>query len=202
MVYSVSLDVLNQLIDFQALSQDVLLNALFGGVTGGIAGGLVFRTGGSFGGTSTLALILQRRTGTPMSTTFLYTDAAVIGLAGLVYGWEPALYAVVSLFVGGVAVDYMLEGPSVVRTAVIITDNPEDLSTAIMQRLDRGVTGWEATGMYTGRQRWMLYVSIGRSQVSDLRQLVMETDPAAFVVIGQGHTAYGEGFRRLKRPGD
>ena len=88
------------------------------------------------------------------------------------------------------------KGPSVIRTAVIITSNPEDVSTAIMHKLDRGVTGWEAQGMYTRQQRWVLYVSVGRSEIGELRQIVTEVDAKSFIVVGQGHTAYGEGFKR------
>ena len=102
---------------------NVLLNAIFGGILGGIAGGLVLRAGGTQGGSSTLGRILQQQFGMPLSTTSLYTDTAVILLAGLVFGWEGALYAIVALFVGGATADYVLEGPSVVRTATIILTN-------------------------------------------------------------------------------
>lgn len=198
-LYSVMLDMLAPYIPAGGISGDRMLNALFGGIIGGISGGMVFRAGASFGGTSTLALILQRRIGTPMSTTFLYTDAIVIIIAGFVYGWEGALYATVTLFVGGLATDYVLEGPSVVRTAVIITQNPEPVVKIIFDDLQRGATGWKVTGQYTGEERTMLYVTIGRSQVAELKDAVSAVDPNAFIVIGVGHTAYGEGFKPVKR---
>jgi uncharacterized membrane-anchored protein YitT (DUF2179 family) len=195
-VYSVVIDVLGQHIPTDGVSENILLNAVFGGALEGIAGGLIYRVGGTFGGTSTLAMILRRKFGMPMSTTWLYTDLFVMGAAGVVFGWEAALYAMVALFITALASDYVLEGPSVIRTAMIVTDNPEDVSDAIMSELGRGVTGWEAQGMYTKQQKWVLYVSVGRSEISELRQIVMQTDAKAFVVIGQGHTAYGEGFKR------
>jgi uncharacterized membrane-anchored protein YitT (DUF2179 family) len=88
----------------------------------------------------------------------------------------------------------------VVRTAVIITDHPEQVSAAIFAGLGRGVTAWEAKGMYTGQPHTMLYVTIARSQVTDLRRIIAEVDPQSFMVIGQGHSAYGEGFQRRTRP--
>ena len=199
LIYSAAIDLLAPYLPADGLSEDRLLNALFGGISGGIGGGLIYRSGGTFGGTSTLALIVQQRTGTPLSTTFLYTDSLVIGAAGLVFGWEPALYAVVALFVGGLATDYLLEGPSIVRTAMIITNHPDAVSTAIMEELNRGVTAWRAKGMYTGEERWVVYVSLSRSQVQDVRRVALNTDPQAFVVIGQGHAAYGEGFQERNR---
>lgn len=198
-VYSVALDWIGGFIPDDGVSDNVLLNAIFGGVLEGIAAGLSFRGGGSFGGTSTLALILRRRFGTPMSTTLLYTDALVITAAGITFGWEAALYATLSLFISGLAADYVLEGPAVIRTAVIITNEPDAISQAIMVGVDRGVTGWEVTGMYTGQTRWLLYVSVSRSQVSELNRVVRSVDPKAFVVIGQGHSAYGEGFTQRER---
>ena len=134
-----------------------------------------------------------------MSTTFLYTDTVVIGVAGLVFGWEAALYAVVALFVSGLATDYTLEGPSVIRTAVIITDHPQQVADAIFRGLHRGVTSWPVTGMYTQQPHSILYVVVSRSEMRALRQVVSEADPESFIVIGQGHSAFGEGFKRPVR---
>lgn len=194
LIYSAVLDWLTPFFPSDGLSDNVLLNALFGGITGGISSGLAYRAGGTFGGTSTLALILQKRFGLPMSTTYLYTDMLVMGVAGLVFGWEAALYAIVALFVSGLATDYVLEGPSIIRIALIVTDQPEAVSSAVMSRLGRGVTSWAGVGMYTHTERAILYVTISRAQVGELRKIVQQIDAEAFIVIGQGHTAYGRGF--------
>jgi uncharacterized membrane-anchored protein YitT (DUF2179 family) len=129
------------------------------------------------------------------STTVLYTDTLVVGVAGL-FSAEAAMYAILTLFISGLATDYVLEGPSVIRTAMIVTNQPEIIANAILTRLDRGVTAWEVKGMYTGQQRWLLYVTISRSEVTELHRIVTDVDQQAFIVIGQGHTAYGEGFKR------
>jgi uncharacterized membrane-anchored protein YitT (DUF2179 family) len=198
-LYSLMIDLLAPYMPTTGFSDDRLLNAIFGGITGGLSGGIVFRAGANFGGTSTLALILQRKTGTPLSTTFLYTDTLVIIAAGFVFGIEGALYALIVLVLGGLAMDYVLEGPSVIRTAVIITKKPHEIANAIMNQLGRGVTAIPAKGMYTGEDRWMLYITINRSQVNDLSSLVVDVDEDVFIVIGQGHTAYGEGFKQVRR---
>lgn len=196
-IYGFAMDVIAPMVPDGGVSNDRLLNAIFGGVLSGISIGFVYRTGGSWGGSSTLALILQRKTGTPMSTTFLYIDMGIIVAAGLIFGWEPALYATIVLFISGVAADYVMEGPSVIRTAVIVTDKPQEVADGIIEHLRRGVSGWDVKGMYTGQTRHMLYVSIARSQVHELKEVVLQRDPKAFVVIGQGHMAYGEGFKPL-----
>lgn len=197
-VYSVALDSLKPYVAGIDIGHDALLNALFGGIIGGIGGGLVYRAGGTLGGTSTLGRILQEKFGLPLSTTALYTDAGVIFLAGLVFGWEGALYAIVAEFVGAAASDYVLEGPSVIRTATIITDKPDEISDLVLNTMGRGVTAWQGKGMFTDQSHTVLFVTISRPQVNKLRQLVHSVDSQAFMVIAQGHIAYGQGFREIK----
>ena len=194
-LYSILIDVLPP---FAPISHDILLNAVFGGIVGGIGTALVLRAGGTMGGTSTLGRILQQRYGTPLSSSTLYTDGIVVIFAGLAFGLEGGLYAMVGLFVAGATTDYALEGPSVIRTGVIITDHPNEVADRIIKELGRGVTSWEAKGMFTDQPHTVLYVTIGRSQVNTLQRLVISADPAAFLVIGQGHSAYGEGFKEVR----
>ncbi len=198
-VYSLAIDLLGPYFPEFGISDDRLLNALFGGILGGIGGGLVYRAGGTFGGTSTLARILQSRMGTPFASTYLYTDTLTVLLAGLAFGWAGALYAMITIFVDGTTADYVLEGPSRIRTAIIVTNQPDVVAALLMTELHRGVTAWQGQGMYTYQERSILFITISRPQVNELRQLVFSVDPGAFVVIGQGHTAYGEGFQ-VPRP--
>ncbi len=199
-MYSLLVEFLKPYVAGVQVGTNVLLNAIFGGILGGISGGLVLRAGGTQGGTATLGRILQQKFGLPLSSSSLYTEALVITLAGLVFGWEGALYAIIALFVNGAAADYVLEGPSVIRTATIITDKPDAISELVMEEMGRGVTAWEGKGMFTEQFHTVLFITISRSQVSSLQRLVNRADPNAFMVVGQGHVAYGEGFRRIKSP--
>jgi uncharacterized membrane-anchored protein YitT (DUF2179 family) len=196
-VNAVLIDTLTPYLAHVTVGNDVLLNAVFGGILGGIGGGLVYRAGGTQGGTSTLGRILQRQLGIPVSTSALYTDTGIILLAGLVFGWAAALYAMVALFIGGAASDYVLEGPSVIRTATIITDKPQEVADVVLEEMGRGVTAWKGKGMFTDQDHTVLFVTISRQQVNELRSLIRRVDPDAFVVIGQGHIAYGEGFKSI-----
>ena len=141
---------------------------------------------------------MQQKTGAPLSQVYLYTDGLIIFAAGLVFGWELALYAALTLFLNGAASDYTLEGPSVVRTVTIITDHPDSVSKALFEGLGRGVSYWGITGAYTGRHHSMLMCTIYRSQVIALQQIVAENDKEAFVVIGTANHALGFGFKPLK----
>jgi len=102
-----------------------------------VAVGLLFRARATSGGTDILARILERRFGMPLSQAYLYTDGIVVFLAGLTFGWERALYAVIALYVGGVLVEVTLNGSNVMRVATIITNEPEDVADRILA--DKGI---------------------------------------------------------------
>ncbi len=196
-LYSILIDLLTPYFP-TPISDDRLLNALMGGILSGVGAMIVIRGGGTLGGTSTLGRILQARYGIPLGSSVLYTDGAVVIAAGLVFGWEGALYAMVALYTAGAATDYFLEGPSTIRTSVIITDKPREVADAILDEMGRGVTSWEGRGMFTDNTHSVLYVTVNRGQVNQLRTLVLKADEKAFMVIGQGHSAYGHGFKEMR----
>jgi uncharacterized membrane-anchored protein YitT (DUF2179 family) len=196
LIYSLGVDLLARYLPPGGISDNLLLNALYGGVVGGIGTGLVYRGGGTVGGTGILGRVIQLRTGMPISQVYLFTDGAVILLAGVVFGWEQGLYALLALFVWGLATDYLLEGPSVVRTAFIVTDHPQAVAQAIVDRLGVGVTTWPAEGQYTQEKHTVLFCTISRPDVDALRRAVTGADAESFLVIGHGHQATGGMVRR------
>lgn len=173
------------------LTFDMLLNAIYAGILYGLGTGLIYRAGGTIGGTSIPANIFHKKTGFPLSQSYLFTDLGVIALAGLVFSWERAMLAFLSLILGGLVSDYVLEGASNVRTAMIITRKPETLSRALMNELQKGVSAWGVTGAFTHTQRTMLYCTVRRSQITELKQVLGKVDPDAFFVIGMAQQAYG-----------
>jgi uncharacterized membrane-anchored protein YitT (DUF2179 family) len=183
----------------KGVTDDVLLNTLFGGIVGGVGAGLVFRAQATTGGTDILALLLVRWRSVPLSQSYLLTDVLVIALAGLVFGWAKALYAVIALYVGGVAAETISEGVHISRTATIITQQPDDVAEAVVTRMGRGVTRWQGTGAFTGADRPILFIVISRAETATLKAIVSQADPNAFVVIGQAQEVYGEGFRQFER---
>jgi uncharacterized membrane-anchored protein YitT (DUF2179 family) len=199
LVYSLLVDLLVLILPSGGLTSDLVLNALYGGLMSGIGYGLVYRGRGTSGGSDILARILNHRRGIPMSQSYLITDALVIFLAGLSFSWENALYALVMLYVSGITAEAVSEGSNVVRTGLIVTTRPEAVAGLIMAQLERGVTVLSGKGAYTGEDRFVLYCVISRSEVAQLKTLVNEADPGAFMVIGQAHEALGEGFRPLER---
>lgn len=200
-MFSLLIDLLAPFLPADGVSQNHLLNAIFSGIFSGISGGIAFRAGATGGGTTVLLRILNMRYGIPTSSSTLYIDGAIVVVSGLVFGWESAMFAILSLVVYGMTADYVLEGASVIRTVTIITNKPQDLSEAILYTLNRGATMWTGQGAYTGTTRHILFVTVLRSQVTTLRDVIVTVDPEAFVIVGQGHIAFGEGFKKLPRPG-
>lgn len=183
----------------QGITSDLVLNSLYGAVVSGIGYGLVYRAQGTSGGSDILARILNRWRGIPMTQSYLMTDTLVILAAGFIFGWQKALYAIIVLYVSGLVVDSTLEGAGTVRTAMIVTDRCQQVSQRVLEEMERGMTILEGTGAYTGERRPVLYCVITRSEVQQLKSLVQEVDPGAFMVIGMAHEALGEGFQALKK---
>lgn len=176
------------------LTDDLLLTTIYAGIVGGIGGGLIYRSGGTMGGTGIIGRIIQMKTGQPLSQVYFYTDGITIIIAGLVFGWNIALYGFLVLFLNGLASDYTLEGPSSARTATIITNHPQEVIAELLAQLHRGVSYWEVTGGYTGQKRYLVQTTVTRPQVGEVKQAVARIDPEAFVTIGVSHEAMGAGF--------
>jgi uncharacterized membrane-anchored protein YitT (DUF2179 family) len=181
------------------ITNDLVLNSLYGAVVSGIGYGLVYRAQGTSGGSDILARILNRWRGISMSQSYLMTDTLVILAAGFIFGWQKALYAIIVLYVSGLVVDSTLEGAGTVRTALIITGKSREVAERILTEMERGVTVLQGTGAYTGSERPVLYCVVTRSEVQQLKTIVHEADAKAFMIIGVAHEALGEGFQPFKK---
>jgi uncharacterized membrane-anchored protein YitT (DUF2179 family) len=180
------------------VTHDPVLNTLYGAIISGIGYGLVYRGQATSGGSDILARILNQWRGISITQSYLITDSVVVFLAGLAFSWENALYALVMLYVTGLAAEAINEGSNVLRTVLVITSEPQKVAGQIMQEMERGVTLLPARGAYTGAERMVLYCVVSRAEVAQIKALVRESDPEAFMVIGHAHEALGEGFRPLR----
>ncbi len=197
-IFSLFTDLLVPFLPAHGVVSDLFLSTLYGGLLMGVGLGIVYRGQGTSGGTDILARVLNDRLHVPITQSYLLTDAAVVLAAGFTFGWERALYGLVMIYVSGLAADTVSEGTDVFRTALIVTNEVEQVTARIMESLERGVTILPGTGGYTGQPRPVLYCVITRAEVSRLKAIVREADPKAFMVIGQAHEALGEGFRPLR----
>ncbi len=195
--FSFFTDALTYFLPEKGITDDILLNALYGAIVGGIGFGIVYRGQGTSGGSDILARILNRWRGISITQSYMIVDSAVILAAGFIFGWKEALYALITLYVSGIVTETAAQGLGVVRTALIITSKPQSVSQQIFEILERGVTLLPAKGAYTGEERTLLYCVVNRSETMRLKRIVNAADPNAFMVIGQAHEALGEGFAPL-----
>jgi uncharacterized membrane-anchored protein YitT (DUF2179 family) len=198
--YSLAVDLLLYIPFFPTggLTPDIVLDSLYGAVIAGVGYGLVYRARGTSGGSDILARILNHYRAVPMTQSYLMVDSAVILAAGFVFGWDKALYAIIVLYVSGLVAETTLEGGGTVRTAMIVTSQPQAIADGILSELERGVTVLAGIGAYTGEERPVLYCVVTRAEIAQIKAIVHEADPSAFMVIGVAHEALGEGFRPLK----
>ena len=179
------------------ITDDLLLASIYAGVLFGVGLGVVYRAGGTVGGTSIPARILYERMGFPMSQSYLFTDGAIILLAGVVFEWEVALLATLALVLSGIFTDFITEGVSQVRTATIVTKKPEDVRWAIIYKLRRGVSLWDIEGGYSKTPHTMVFCTILRSRLNELKYAISTVDPDAFIVIGVAQQVVGGYGQRM-----
>ena len=174
---------------------DLLLCALWGGVVCGFGVGLIFRAGGSTGGTDVLAQFIARRSSLSVGTASLMTDMAVVLSSVLAFGIEHALYAAVCLYVGSRLVDMVVDGGNARRAVYVISHQPDMLEERILTELGLSSTRLMAE---QGRRRNMspvLLVVVSRAELSMLRGLVLEADPRANLIATTVNETFGEAFR-------
>lgn len=198
-LFSLFTDALVLVIPPQGVTQDILLDAIYGGALLGVGLGMVYRGRGTSGGSDILGRILNHYRGLAISQAYLITDGLVVLASGFAFGWDRALYALLVIYISGVTAEVTSEGSNLYRMAFIISDRPEEITKKVLDLLERGVTVLPGTGAFTGKPHTVLYCVLTRSEVHILKAIVQEEDPNAFMVIGQANEALGEGFRPLQR---
>ncbi|MCM8710733.1 YitT family protein [Clostridium sp. SYSU_GA19001] len=177
------------------IADDLMLNAVFGGLAVGIGLGLTLKSKGSTGGFSILAYIIHDYTGITIGNCMMIFDSIVITAAGFAFGAEKALYALISLFITSKAIDFVQMGFGFSKVAFVISENNEAIQTAILNDLDRGVTKLSSYGGYTGKEKGMLMVVVGQNEVTKLKNMIKSYDPNAFIIMCDTYEVLGKGFK-------
>lgn len=173
------------------LTNDLFLAAIFGGIIVGIGVGIIIRHGGSLDGTEIVAIILDKRTGFSVGEIVMFFNLFILSSAGLLFGWDKAMYSLVAYFVAFKVIDITIEGLDESKGVIIVSDNPEEISEALLARLGRGVTVLHGQGGYTGEPKKVLYSVITRLEIAKLKAIVNEKDENAFVTINEVHDVMG-----------
>lgn len=180
---------------------EVLIGALYGGVICGFGLGVVFSAGGSTGGSDIIVRLLKLRyQNVPIGMINTFFDMAVAVLTGIVFqSVNRTLYSGVSIFVLGRVMDAVVYSFDYSKVAIIISKNYEEIAHRIGTRLDRGATFLEGQGVYSGQQTKVVLSAVKKQQISDLKQLVVDVDPDAFIIVQDAHQVLGDGFARFSK---
>lgn len=194
-LFSVCID----LIKLPPLTDDVLLGSVYGAILLGVGLGLILRGGATTGGSDMIARMVHNKFPVVTVGGFLFlVDCLVILAAAFTMSARAALYALICIFISAKAVDLVLAGMGSAKACFIITDHAADVAGRIMTELERGVTSFAGTGMYSGKSRTVLISVVSQREVMLVKRIVRETDQKAFMFITDTHETLGEGFANLQ----
>lgn len=194
-IMSVALDV--TVLFLPVYTGDRLLSSIFAGVTTGVGLALIMCRGATSGGTDIVGkLIIKRWPGFSLGTGIIVANFVTIVIAAIGFkSVESALYALIVIFINGKVIDYILYGMGNGKMLMIVTDKPQEISSEIFQKLDRGVSVIPAKGGYTGEDKSILVIAIRSGEVAKLIKAVKNIDSGAFTIITEAGEILGNGFK-------
>ncbi|GHS94810.1 membrane protein [Synergistales bacterium] len=176
------------------LPNDRFMAAILSGILRGMASAMIFRVGGSGGGTDIIAMVLRRRRGWEVGRFSIYINLVILAMSLSVVGLESVVYGVVCLYVFGVTLDNAMHSFDRRKQAFIITNIPDEVSHFITSK-GKGVTIIDGRGGFTGESRQMLISLLEPRHVLELKTFLREKDPKSFVSICDASEVVGQGFK-------
>jgi uncharacterized membrane-anchored protein YitT (DUF2179 family) len=178
--------------------QDPMLAALLAGVICGAGSGLILRSLGSAGGFDILAIFLNKKFGFSMGSVTFGINIAVIIAGFYLHDVNVALYSIVLLFTSGRVIDSVVSGFNLRKSIMIISDHPERIAEDIMYRLHRGVTYLDGEGGYSRKPKKIVLTVSLLTEISKLKEIVLQNDPDAFIVVHNTMEVFGKRHRAIK----
>ncbi|MBP1972679.1 YitT family protein [Cohnella thailandensis] len=183
-----------QIIPLGDMTDERLISSVFGGVLVGAGTAIALRYGGSSGGFDIIASIISRKRDLPVGILIFILNTAVVLALGLYKrDWDAAFYSMLSIFVTGKVID-AVHTPHRKVTAFIVTNRTAELAGRLLE-IPRGVTILRTKGAYTSEEKDMLMTVTTRYELAELRKLIRDVDPRAFVNVVQTIDVIGE-FRK------
>ena len=178
-LFSVLLEIFKQV---DVVTNDVLLATVFGGILLGIGVGFVIRYGACLDGVETVAILINKKTSFSVGQVILLVNLVIYMVAGILFGWDRALYSIMTYFITYKLIDIVSEGLEQAKAALIITNNSEEIARSIYKKLGRTVTFIEGEGLISGK-KVVLYVVVTRIELRELKKIVEADDVSAFMTI-------------------
>lgn len=176
------------------LHHDLFLAGMAAGITGGAGSGLVYRYGGTTGGTDIVARIFERQRGIPMGQTLLWLDIIVLFSSLIYIDIRHMAYTLLCSYIFSRIVNFILSGTYAAKGVFIISTESQKIVDEVMNNLQRGVSIIHGEGGYSHKDRPVLYIVVSPGELHDLQIIVSEVDKNAFMTIFDVNEAIGEGF--------
>ncbi len=180
-------------------TDDLLLCTVFGGIILGTGVGLVLKNEGSLDGTEIMSLVLSKKFGFSVGEWIMLFNVFIYGAAGLVFGWNRAMYAVLTYFIAFRIIDVVLEGLNSAKSIEVISDKAEEIGQELIEKLDISVTYLHGVGGYSGTQKTIIYCVVSRLELAKMKEIIKNIDTNAFITIVDVHEAYGGRIRGRQR---
>jgi len=180
--------------NFRIPTDDLLLAALYSGVTTGIGLGIILRNGGTTAGVDIIARLINKYFGISLGKTIFAFDIIVIMVSAIFLGSKIAMYSLVGLFLTSRMIDFVQEGVNTAKAIIIISNESQAITNQITVELQRGITLLEGRGGYTDYSKDVLLCVVNRSEISKIKNIVKSFDKNAFVIVSDVHEVLGEGF--------
>lgn len=177
------------------LTHDTFLAAVFGGIINGAGVGLIIRAGGSLDGTEIVAIIFDKRTSFSIGEIVMFFNIFILGAAGFLYGWDRAMYSLVTYFIAFKVIDIVVEGLDESKAVFIVSDLYAEITDALSARLGRGVTLLKGQGGYSKADSTVIYIIVSRLELAKLKSIVLGFDQDALITIGNVEVA-GKKYRK------
>lgn len=172
-----------------------ILATVFGGLILGLGVGLVIRHGGSLDGTEIMGILLTKKLPFSVGEFVMFVNLFVFAWAAFVFGVEQAMYSVMTYYIAFKTIDTVIQGLDETKAVLIVSDQYEEVSNAILHRLGRGTTKLVAKGGYTDKEKEVIYAVVTRLEVTKLKSIVHEIDENAFITIMSTQETNGGKFK-------
>ena len=182
----------------KAITNDLMLAAIFGSFITAIGMAIVFNANASTGGTDTIAKILNKFFHIDIGKSLLAVDFIVTLLGAVTFGINIGLSGLLSVIINGIAIDKVIEGFQVCKEVTVISTKSDEIGKFIMDELERGCTFLKGVGGFSGKDTYILYAVLGRNEFIKLKQYISKIDPKAFITVGEVHEVMGEGFKNIQ----
>ena len=173
------------------ITNDLLLATVFGGIILGTGVGIVLKNEGSLDGTEIMSLVISKKFGLSVGEIIMGINIFIYAASGLVFGWEKAMYSILTYFLASRVIDVVLEGVSNSKSVRIISDKWEEIGNVLIKDLEIGVTYLHGTGGYSGDAKTIIYCVVSRIEMSKMKEAITAIDPRAFISVVDVHEAYG-----------